>query len=291
MSEVMSTQRRFRRAFLAGLKAYPTLLRIGFAEAIAYRAELLVWMLTTTMPLVSMALWSSAAAGHRLGPERMGQAELVGYFTLTLLVRLITSSWVLWQLTEEIRSGTLAQRLLRPIHPLISYTAEQLAALPLRGAIVLPLAIGLIYFFARGQITSDPWLWLCFALALPGAWAISFLSMAFIGLLAFYVDSAIGLFYAWIGVYTLFSGYLVPMSLMPVGMAKLSVVLPFRYMLETPVRMLLGWPMAGGARDTLAGRAEAFTSLGIEYVFVLVLLVGVALLWRAGLRRYAAFGG
>ena len=111
MAEAANTQRsqrRFRRAFLAGLKAYPTLLRIGFAEAIAYRAELLVWMLTTTMPLVSMALWSSAAAGQRLGPERMGQAELVGYFTLTLLVRLITSSWVLWQLTEEIRSGTLA---------------------------------------------------------------------------------------------------------------------------------------------------------------------------------------
>lgn len=276
---------------MAGLKAYPTLLRTGFAEAIAYRAELLVWMLTTTMPLVSMALWSSAAAGQRLGPEQMGQAELVGYFTLTLLVRLITSSWVLWQLTEEIRSGTLAQRLLRPIHPLVSYTAEQLAALPLRGAIVLPLALGLLYFFARGQITSDPWLWLCFVLALPGAWAINFLSMALIGLLAFYVDSTLGLFYAWIGVYTLMSGYMVPMSLMPAWMAKLASLLPFRYMLETPVRMLMGWPLVGGAKDTLTGRAEAFASLGIEYGYVVVLLVGVALLWRAGLRRYAAFGG
>jgi ABC-2 type transport system permease protein len=280
-----------RSAFWHGLRAYPTLLRIGLAEAVAYRAELLVWMLTTTMPLVSMALWSSAAAGQKLGPERMGHADFVAYFTLTLLVRLLTSSWVLWQLTEEIRTGTLGQRLLKPIHPFLTYTAEQLAALPLRGALVMPLSLGLLYVFASEQITRDPWLWLCFLLSLPGAWMINFLSMAVIGLLAFYIDSALGLFYAWMGLYTMLSGYLVPLSLMPPWMAKVAAALPFRYMLETPVRMLQGWPMAGGARDTLAGRHEAFLSLGIEYGFVVILAVATALLWRQGLRRYAAFGG
>lgn len=278
-------------AFWHGLRAYPTLLRIGLAEAVAYRAELLVWMLTTTMPLVSMALWSSAAAGEKLGPERMGHADFIAYFTLTLLVRLLTSSWVLWQLTEEIRSGQLGQRLLKPIHPFLTYTAEQLAALPLRGALVMPLSLGLLYVFARAQITHDPWLWLCFLLSLPGAWMINFLSMAVIGLLAFYIDSALGLFYAWMGLYTMLSGYLVPLSLMPPWMAKVAAALPFRYMLETPVRMLLGWPLPGGARDTIVGRHEAFLSLGIEYGFVLILGVMTALLWRVGLRRYSAFGG
>jgi ABC-type uncharacterized transport system permease subunit len=62
-------------------------------------------------------------------------------------------------------------------------------------------------------------------------------------------------------------------------------------MLETPVRMLLGWPQPGGARDTLVGRHEAFMALGIEYGFVIILAIGTALLWRLGLRRYAAFGG
>lgn len=280
-----------RGAFSRGLRAFPTLLRIGFAEAIAYRAELIVWMLTTTMPLVSMALWSSAAAGEKLGPERLGHAEFVAYFTLTLLVRLLTSSWVLWELTEDIRSGALGQKLLKPIHPFLSYTAEQLAALPLRGALVLPLSLGLLFLFARPQLSHDPWLWLCFVLALPGAWLINFLSMALIGLLAFYIDSALGLFYAWMGLYTMLSGYLVPLSLMPGWLGRIAKLLPFRYMLDTPVQMLLGWPLPGGARDTIAGRHAAFASLGIEYGFVILLTVAVALLWRRGLRRYAAFGG
>jgi ABC-2 type transport system permease protein len=273
------------------LRAYPTLLRIGFAEAVAYRAELLVWMLATTMPLVSMALWSSAADGLRLGPEQLGSRELIGYFTLTLLVRLLTSSWVLWQLTEDIRTGTMATRLLRPLHPLFIYAAEQLAALPLRCAIVLPASLGLLYFVARHQLTGDPWLLFCFAVALPGAWAIGFLAMSLVGLLAFFIDSATGLFFAWMGLYTLLSGYLVPQSLLPAGLAKLVPLLPFHYMLEAPARMLLGWPLHGGVRDTLAGREQAFIALAVEYGYVVGLLLAVSLVWRAGVRRYAAFGG
>src|SRR5262245_10480017 len=46
-----------RRALLA----YPTLLKVGFADAIAYRVEFLIWILTTNMPLVMLALWGAVA--------------------------------------------------------------------------------------------------------------------------------------------------------------------------------------------------------------------------------------
>lgn len=272
------------------LRAYPTLLRIGLAEAVAYRTEMLVWMLTLTMPLVSMVLWSSAAQGTRLGPEQLGSAELTAYFLITLLLRLLTGSWVLWQVSEDIRSGTLGQRLLRPVSPLLVYTAEQLAPLPLRAALVLPLSLILLATQARAQLTSDPWLITAFVVALPGAWAINFLTMVLLGMMAFYIDSAAGLFYAWMGLYTLFSGYLMPLSLFPLWLQKVSDVLPFRYMLDAPVKMLLGWPIAGGARDTALGRGQALTSLGIEYAYVALLTLLVMLLWRRGLRRFAAFG-
>src|SRR6185503_12640490 len=75
---------------LRALRAYPTLLRIGFAEAVAYRAELLVWMLTTTMPLVSLALWSAVAAAAPVG--RFTQQGFAAYFLATLIVRQLTRS-------------------------------------------------------------------------------------------------------------------------------------------------------------------------------------------------------
>ena len=79
------------------------LLRIGFAESVAYRAELFLWVLATTMPLVMMALFSAVAQGAPIG--RYDQPRIVTYFLVTLIVRHLTSSWVAWQLGRDIRQG------------------------------------------------------------------------------------------------------------------------------------------------------------------------------------------
>lgn len=278
------------------LKAYPTLLKIGFADAVAYRAEMLVWLLTTTMPLVSMALWSTAAQGQRLGPENFGSREFVAYFLLTLVVRLVTSNWVLWEISEDVRTGAFASRLLRPAHPLLVYTAEQIAALPLRAAIALPVAIGILLTMARDQLTHDLRLLGLFLLALPAAWLVNYLAMAAIGLLALWIDSALGLMYVWMGLFTLFSGYILPLSLLPAWLRQVADVLPFRYILDVPVKILLGWPIPGGdgrgqvLRDTTTGWHQALHAVGIAYLYIAALLVVLVLMWRRGLKRFGAFG-
>src|SRR5450432_277356 len=126
-------------SLLSAARAYPTLLRVGFAEAVAYRAEMLAWMLATTMPLVSLALWSAVAAEAPVG--RFTQQRFGAYFLATLVVRQLTGSWLVWEMNQEIRSGTLSRRLLKPIHPLIAYSAENISAPPLRAALSAPVAI------------------------------------------------------------------------------------------------------------------------------------------------------
>ena len=114
----------------ATARALPSLFKVGFSEAVAYRAEFLVWMLSTTMPLIMLALWSAVAREGPVG--RFGEKEFVAYFLATFIVRQLTGSWAAWQMNFEIRQGTLAMRLLRPIHPMITYAVENLAAQPLR---------------------------------------------------------------------------------------------------------------------------------------------------------------
>lgn len=277
-----------RFALFQGGRAFPTLLKIGFAEALAYRAEMLVWMLTSTMPLVSMALWAAVADGRRIGPEGFASPDFVVYFLLTLVVRILTGSWVLWALNFEIRSGALAQRLLRPVHPLLAYGAENMAAVPLRLLLVLPLVAGLLAFTPgmAGRLSHDPLLWLAALLALPAAWALTFLSMVAIGALAFFVESSLALFQLWMGSFMVLSGYLMPLALLPRWLRRAAELSPFRYMLELPVRLAMGLPSIPGAE----AHGYALRHLGLAYLHVGGLLLVVALLWRAGLRRYAAFG-
>ena len=49
------------------IRALPTFLRVGFASAVAYRSEFLIWVLTTNMPLVMLALWSAVARDAPVG--------------------------------------------------------------------------------------------------------------------------------------------------------------------------------------------------------------------------------
>jgi ABC-2 type transport system permease protein len=261
------------------LQAVPTLVRVGLAEAVAYRAEMLVWLLSTTMPLVMLALMSAVAREAPVG--RFGQADFTAYYLVALVVRLMTGAWVIWEVNFEIKQGTLAYRLLRPIHPLVAYAAENVGAMPLRLAAVVPIAAIAVLATGWGRLTHDPLLLAVFPASLVGAWLITFLAMAVIGALAFWVESSGALFEVWLGLFGVFSGYLVPLELFPRWLATTARFLPFRYMLAFPVEMLIG----------MTPRAAALRELAIQWAFVGILALAARLAWRRGLRRFAAFGG
>jgi ABC-2 type transport system permease protein len=118
-------------------------------------------------------------------------------------------------------------------------------------------------------------------LLLVGAWAITFLVMAIIGSLSFYWESALGIFDLWLGFYFLFSGYLMPLELLPAPVRTLGNWLPFRYMLSLPVEVTLG----------LVDRREMLQGLAMQWGWTLLLAAVAIATWRTGVRRYSAFGG
>jgi ABC-2 type transport system permease protein len=260
-------------------KAFPTLLRVGLSEVVAYRAEFLIWILTTNMPLVMLAIWHAVAAQGPVG--RFGEREFTAYYLAVLAVRLVTSTWVVWQMSMEIRDGTLSAKLLRPVHPLIAYAAEHLAAVPMRVLVVSPIIAVLVYTAGGRLVLHDPLLLIVFAASLIGAWLLIFFTMVLLGALAFFVDSAIAVFELWLGVHAFFSGYLFPLEFLPPWIGGAARVLPFRFMLAFPVETLIG----------MVGRGAALHQLAVQWAYVGVLAAGATLVWRAGVRRFAAFGG
>src|SRR5262249_45175212 len=141
---------------------------------------------------------------------RFGPRGFVAYYLTTLIVRQLTGSWVVWELVTQIREGTLAMRLLRPIHPLAAHSAESLAAMPLRIAVSLPVAFAWLITSARDEITHDPVIVLVAIASIAGAWLLSFCVSAIMGSLALYIENAISLWELWLGCFMLLSGYLLP---------------------------------------------------------------------------------
>jgi ABC-2 type transport system permease protein len=247
---------------------------------VAYRAEFLVWILTTNMPLVMLALWHAVAAE---GPvSGFNQHDFTIYFLGVLVVRLLTSNWAAWQLSMEVRDGTLSAKLLRPIHPLYALAADHLSAVPMRALLLSPVVGILIFLMAHDRMVHhDPILILVLVLSLVGAWLLNFFTMVLVGALAFFIESSLGVFELWFAIYSILSGYLIPFAVLPRWVSVTARILPFRAMLGFPVETLMGRLTVG----------QALRELGGQWAYVFVAFASALAVWRAGVRRFAAYGG
>jgi ABC-2 type transport system permease protein len=262
-------------------RALPTLLKVGFAEAVAYRAEMLVWVLATTMPLVMLALWSAVAEDAPVG--RFGQPQFVAYFLATFIVRQLTGSWAAWQINFEIRQGTLSMRLLRPVHPLVAYALENVAAIPMRVAVAVPVAVILLATVGGGAVAHSAASWVFFVIALVGGWLLTLLANLLVGTLALFMESSLKVMDIYLAAYFVMSGYLLPVELFPPVMRDLIDLLPFRYQIGFPVELMTG------AYDATPAAAGAL--LVRQWVMVAIFILLSALAWRRGIRRFGAYGG
>jgi ABC-2 type transport system permease protein len=253
--------------------------RVGFSEAVAYRAETVVWIAATTMPLVMLALWQAVARDAPIG--RWGAQQMVGYFLAMFVVRQLTGSWAVWLMNMEIRDGTLAQRLLRPIHPLIAYAVSALAELPVRGLLAVPIASIALVVFAGDQLARTPSMWLVWLASILGGWLITLLANLAIGCLALFVESSTKIMDVWLALYFVFSGYLFPVDLFPPTMRHAIDWLPFRYQLGLPVEIM----------TNTYDMPHALVMLARQWSMVVVMIGVVTLVWRSGIKRYAAYGG
>jgi ABC-2 type transport system permease protein len=260
-------------------RAFPTLLRIGFSEALAYRAELLVWVLSTTMPLIMMALWTAVAREAPIG--RFGAEGFIGYFLATFVVRQLTGAWAAWQINFEVRQGTLAMRLLRPISPLWSYAAENLGAFPMRLIVAVPVTVLSVSIVGQQAVPQHWWGWPMLLMALLGGWLITFLANVTIGTLSLYMESSHKVMDVWLVLFFVFSGYMYPVELFPPLLRTVADWLPFRYQIGAPVELM----------TNVYGWQQALVLLARQWAWVLLLGFVAVTMWRRALRRFAAFGG
>ena len=261
------------------LRALPTLFRVGVAQAVAYRAEVFIWVLTTTMPLIMLPVWHAAAEEAPL--EGYGQPRFTAYFLAAFVVRQVVGAWASWTINYDVRTGSLSQKLLRPIHPVWTYATENLANIPIRAAIALPVAVLAFVLTGGAYVADDALSWALLPLALLGAWLITFAAHVIVGALSLWLHQSIKVMDVWTMGFFIFSGYLVPIDLFPSWARAVPDWLPFQYQLGFVVELLTG----------ALSREDTLRMLGAQYIWVALLGTLAYVVWKRGIRRYGAFGG
>lgn len=259
-------------------RTWVAVMRAALGTSLVYRAEVIIWMLSGLLPLVMLAVWLRLAEAGAVGGYSRG--DFVAYYFATLFVRQLVSVWIIWDLEREIRLGAISSRLLKPLNPIVPFFAMSIASKPLRVAILLPVIVLALLAYPDAHLDLRPLSLLAFGAAVIGGLAIYFLTQYCIGLLAFWISQAVALHTAWFNVWLIFSGYLIPLDLLPPFVARIGDWLPFGYTVFFPVQLLMG---------RLAPPA-ILRGLAMQALWVALLLLLWRLLWYRGLRAYAAVG-
>jgi ABC-2 type transport system permease protein len=245
-----------------------------------YRAALVIWMIGHVLePLVYLIVWSivSNTSGGSVGDYTT--QGFAAYFIVLMLVNHVTYSWIMYTYEYRVREGGLSFMLLKPVHPIHSDIADNISAKLVTLPIMLLVAAGLAMIF-KPSFTPVPWAIAAFIPALLMAFLVRFLLEWTLAQSAFWTTrtSAINQIYY---VLVLFlSGQIAPITLFPYPIRMAATILPFRWMIGYPVELLLG-------RLT---PSEALTGLAVQAVWLVLSLVLMRIMWRAGLRVYSAVG-
>lgn len=257
-----------------------TLLEVWFAHMSAYRAEIVIWMLTGTVPLIMLAVWIGKAQANGGAIGEFTPQRFAAYFLAAWISQQFVVAWVSWELDFQIRQGTMSPKLLRPLDPFWEHLAAHLTERVVRLPFMLVIVGAGLLLVQGTRITPSVGHALLYLLSIQLSFLIRFMIAYCIGLIAFWWEQAVALDELYFTVAAFLTGSFAPLDLYPQWAQRIIEWTPFPYIIYYPVQLLNG---TIGANQTLR-------VLGVQLLWVVGLVLARQLLWRRGLRRYGAVG-
>lgn len=259
---------------------YGALLRHSMAIQLQYRASVFIWSIGGIIqPLILTTVFTRIAQeqGGAIGAFSTG--DLAAYYIVAMFVDRFTFTWIMWEYDFRIRNGQMNQLLMLPIHPIHRDIADNLTYKLIQLLFFIPATVLLVFTF-RPIFNTTVRDVLIFVPALLLSFFIRFLSGWCLAISAFWLNRTEALSNSYFVVRYFFSGQLLPIELLPVWMATLSVWLPFRWHYAFPVELFLG----------RLNSAEIMQGFAFQLCWLAAIGLLTRTLWRRGVKQYGAFG-
>jgi ABC-2 type transport system permease protein len=263
------------------INTYRRFWQVNWAEQWQYRANLLMYLLYWLVsPIVYLAVWTTIARTNG-SINGLTANYFTTYYLTLLVVDVITSEVVIHMLAYKVQDGTLANELLRPVHPILTGTLINNLAfktLTLMGLVPVWLVLYVLFRPDYSAVT-----WGSALLTIPAlilGFAISFLLGAAVTCVAFWTTRVYSVSEFYYAITILFSGQFVPLDLMPPFIRAVAQFLPFQLARYFPVQLFL---------NQLPPQTVAFDfGMGIFWLIVSYLIF--RRVWAAGVKRFSAVG-
>jgi ABC-2 type transport system permease protein len=219
----------------------------------------------------------TAQGGQTLGG--FGRGEFAAYFLMTMIVGHLGAAWDAFEMGYLVRTGKMSAPLLRPMLPLWSSIADNLAYKIVTLAILIPLWLGVAWVAQPKFATSLTHVGLGAVATLLGA-AMNFLWGYTVALVAFWTTRTDATGEFWFGGNLMFGGRFAPLTLLPMPLQWVAAVLPFKWIIWFPSATLMGQ----------LSIPQVLGGLAAQLLWLAAGVLVFRLVWRAALKRYTAVG-
>lgn len=266
------------------IKTYLPFTLNAFQRNLSYRANVIIFVLGDAMMLaVSYYLWKAIyASSAQPIINGFNLNEMIIYVLISFLTGLLISMDISYKISSEVKDGSIAINLIRPINYERRMLFEGLGDVFYNFVVVFILGIVavtiLLYNFSMtltiGQIFA-------YIISITMGIMLNFYYSYTFGLLSFKLTNLWGLSQIMGAIVQLLSGMLIPIVFFPTFAQKIFNFLPFSSMIYTPTMIYLG---------KLTGN-QLYKALFIQFIWVCILSFIAKAMWKKLIKHLVILGG
>lgn len=255
-----------------------------FKTSLSYKWSVFMFVLGSVFTLVvTYFLWKSIYSSS--GEEYLNSFnfnQMIIYILITFIINLLLSSDVSYNVSREVKSGSISNNLLKPVDyskiKFFQYLGDILFNFLLLGAIALIITTILLIKSTNNFSLNKL---LLFLISLILSCIINFYLSYFVGLLSFKITNMWGANQIIQAVSKLVSGTLIPLSFFPNWAKLIMDILPFSSTVYTPSMIYLN----------KFSNLETFKYMSIQVFWIILFYILTKIIWKKLIKQLVVVGG
>ena len=251
------------------MKAFLFLIRANFIHFLSYRAEAVASFAFNLIPIAVMFfLWSSLYGDGETKIAGIGRDQMIIFSTLAVALKELYFSRVDNQIVSKVHNGEISLIFIRPFSPLLQFLSHDISLAIsnlLKRFLPLLILVFCLYPDYLPSFQASVFSICSIILSYATLWIIS----ACFGSLAFLYTHTGATNQIKDQIIRILSGAVIPIWFFPLWAQNISAWLPFHYIYQLPLGILIG----------RYNQAKIFGQLSIQLLWLVVLILVLQLIW------------
>lgn len=267
-------------------KIYKPFAQAGLMLSTQYKLNFIFFIMGDILAcVINYFLWIAVfSSGENAAIMGFTQEKMVMYVFISFLTGFLSFSDGSYQVSEEIRDGSIAMRMIKPIRFDIAFLFQEVGSRALEVVLVfIPIVTGIeIYrFVSTGVICFSIVNFLLYVISLIFAYLFNFYFNVCYGYTAFFLKYLWGSNMLKNTIVGFLSGSMLPLAFMPQAMATVLNILPFASLCYTPVMIYLG----------MYSPVQILIRFGMQIFWIAFFYILQLIIWNAAAKRLCSQGG